>query len=335
MYPGPCLFVIENYSITMGSRLRRFFQTASADDISAIETDLNNPTIKVYDITERNGHKFRELLPHAESPICEQICMKLGQKLGLGFLTSQLLSLQVKDVKKKCSKWLCAQDSVKTESGKDLYLRFRHIPTKLGCSRLKELDKRGLEYLYFQISDDFLHENLDLKSNIIKSDGLGLVTISLLIKLRLDTEQNSGNLEDLGAFLKTTDVTSFVPKSFMNDNFIEKLTLKKSIEKHLRSLHEKYPAANHSSKDLMKSYLEHILGKDVLKAHYYEESFEDGMVVSGSAMVEIGVQVDKGTSIPVIKLINKQMVCTVKILNIWTSEKLAVIALKFEQGGFT
>ena len=316
--------------------LKRLFQTP-ADDISAIERDFNNPAINVYDITESHAYKIKDILPVVESPVCEQVCVKLAQKLGVGFFTSQLLGLHVTDLKTKCSKWLCPQDSVTAEPGQEIFLRLRHIPTKPGCSRLKEWDKKGLEYLYFQISDDFLHENLDLKGGIAKPDGLGLVTISLLIKLRLVTEQTIGNSEDLSAFLKSTDVTSFVPKSFIKDNPIDKLTLKKSIKEHLSSLHKKYPADKHSSKDLMKSYLEHILDKDVLREHFYVESFEGGMVVSGSSTVEIGVQLDKGTNAPSIKLINKQLVCIeqvpVKFLNFRTLENFAEINLNFKQRG--
>ena len=287
--------------------LKRLFQ-ATPDDISSIEGDCHNATITVYDITEQRAYKCKDILPDVEFPVCEQICIKLAKELGIGFFASQLLGLQVRDIKTKCSRWVYCQDHVKADPGEEICLRLRHIPTKQGCSRLKEWDRTGLEYLYFQISDDFLHENLKLDS-IAKGDGLGLVIISLLIKLRLSTEQSAGKPEDLNAFLKSTDVISFVPKTFMNKNFLDKITLRKSIKEKLCEVHRNHPADKRSSLDLMTIYLEHILGKDDLADQFYQEVFEGEMVVSGLSTVQIGIQVDKGNSALSIKLINTQLVC--------------------------
>lgn len=288
----------------MGKTLRKFLKGTSADDINAIESNIDNPSVKVYDVVGTNEFKCKDILRDREHASCEEVCMQLSEKLDLGFITSQLLGLQVKD-KSNDVKWLSAKDPVSTKSGEEICLRLRHIPTQHGCGRLKDLDKKGLEYVYFQVAHDFLHETLPLKGNIEKSDGLGTVTLSLLIKLRLETEQRQTATEDLNHFLETTNVASFVPKCFKNDNVIDNYTLKKSIWTKMKNLHEKYPASKQSSKDLMKSYLEHILGKEFLKPHFYEESFEAKRLLP--SLSNVGILVDKGAKIPEIKLMDREL----------------------------
>ena len=293
----------------MGSKLRRLFSTTDAIDINAIENDTNNPAIKVYDIAGRIVYKLKGILPGKEGITCEEICLELGEKNRIGVITSQFLGLQVRGIRNGNIKWLCPRDSVNVEPGEEIFLRIRHIPTKLGCSNLIEEDVGGLRYLYYQISDDFLQENLPLDGNIAKPEGLGLVTLSLLIKLRLETEESgSTNSEDLDEFLKTVDPVSFVPKSFSKGNILKKWKLKKSICNHLKSIH----ATKRSSKDLMKCYLDHILGKDVLKSHFYQETFDAKWLVLDSGLADVEIQVDKGTTIPDLKLISSNRVSIVQ-----------------------
>ena len=292
----------------MGSKLRKIFQSTDADDINAIEIDINNPAVKVYDLARNSVYKVKDITAGAENITCEEICLKLSERLGIGVISSHLLGLQVSNSRNGCQKWLSPKDTVTVESGEEVFLRFRHIPTKLGCRKLTEEDKHGLSYLYFQISDDFLHEKLPLQGNIGISDALGLVTLSLLIKLRLETESRSTDSEDLNLFLKTVDVVSFVPRLFMSDSLIGKIKLNKSICQKLKSIHKSYPASHHNSKDLMKCYLEHILSKDFLKAHFYEETFKARRLVRGSELVDVAVQVDKGINVPVVQLISEHSV---------------------------
>ena len=299
------LKLIENM---MGKKLRKFFKGTSADDINSIESNIDNPSIKVYDVVGTNEVKCKDILRDRENVSCDEVCIQLSEKLNLGFITSQLLGLQVKD-KSNGVKWLSAQDPVTAKSGEEIYLRLRHIPTQNGCGRLKDGDKKGLEYVYFQVAHDFLHETLPLKGNIEKSDGLGTVTLSLLIKLRLETEQQQSATENLNHFLETTNVASFVPKCFKNDNVIDNHTLQKSIWKKMKNLHEKYPASKQSSEDLMKSYLEHILGKEVLKPHLYEESFEAKRLLPNLERGDVTILTDKGATIPQVKLMDKELVC--------------------------
>ena len=274
-----------------------------------IESDDGQSVVKFYGISGKGCIDFKELSPDDETLSCDQICMKLGERLGIGVVSSQLLGLQVTNNEDKCTTWLCpkADVSMCVRSRTEVCLRYRHLPSKHKYRKI--MNRKDVEYLYWQILDDFRNERLPLKESFSESEILALATRSLLVDFRLQAEDDSKSLQK---FIKSVQkhIRKFIPNSFWEKDGISKLfkMQSKAIVRRLKQNDKDYPSDKFSPQHFMESFLDHIVDKEVIKTYLYREAFVADLPGSDGKVTNVLINVDKGAETPYVSITNKTMV---------------------------
>lgn len=139
--------------------------------------------------------------------------------------------------------WLAPGDRVLSGlENRNVYFRMRFLPAHDKVQELVNLDASCAKYLFYQIKWDFLHGNLSIVVDRSKEEEIrGLTVILIFIMMRIETEENDRNYEQVKQFFQEFHIKKFFPLLLKKKSLVDRHIMSGSIKTNVQSYNCSYP----------------------------------------------------------------------------------------------